>query len=87
MVMPKHLAVAAGALLLSMSAAAACDDFAEEMAMAAAVNVAEQAKASQSRPEVVAATPALAEPTSVAAVDPKPDPAQGTEAQASMLRR
>jgi len=72
----KCLTAAAAALVLSVSATAACDDYSEEMAMAEAVKASQvaQSVATESAPTEQAATftPVPAQPTSLAAVEAKP---------------
>lgn len=74
-----RISAAVGALLLASGAAAACDDFDEEMAVQAARNAAklEQARtdAGQEAAVVAASAPAASQPTEVAAAEPEPAPA------------
>ena len=76
MTISKCLTAAAAALALSISAAAACDDYAEEMALAEAMKDSKlaQSTAAQPAPGAQASTPAStpAEPTNVAAAEAKP---------------
>ena len=68
----KCLTVAAAVLALSLSAAAACDDYADEMALAEAMQASKlaQSASAQPAPGMQAASPA-SEPTSVAAAETK----------------
>ena len=76
MTIARCLTAAAAALVLSISAAAACDDYADEMALAEAMKDSKlaQSTAAQPAPATQASTSAAAqiEPTSVAAVEAKP---------------
>ena len=76
MAIAKGLTAAVAALALSISAAAACDDYDDEMAVAEAVNALKLAQSAipQQAPSVQTASPTStqAEPTSVAAADAKP---------------
>jgi hypothetical protein len=78
-----RISAAVGALLLVSGAAAACDDFDEEMAVQAARNAAklEQARtdAGQEATVVAASAPAPSQPTEVAA-EPHAAPAPTTSA-------
>ena len=77
MAMPKFVAVAA-VLLLSISGATACDDYPEEMALAAAQRAAEMAKAAtaQQAPAAQLDTPAPSQPAAAGAAAVEPAPAQ-----------
>jgi hypothetical protein len=72
----KCLTGAAAILVLSISAAVACDDYAEEMAVAEAMKASQQAQtadAQQAHGTQTAAPASVAtEPTSVAAIAAKP---------------
>jgi hypothetical protein len=76
------LTVASAMLALSMSAATACDDYEEEMALAEAMKASKLAQTTeQPSPSSTQATaPSPAEPTSVAAVA-APDPNTSTRNQ------
>jgi hypothetical protein len=77
----KGLAVSA-VLVLSISGAAACDDYEDQMALAAAIDAAKLAKAQSSQPamaaDAAAQTASPLEGTSLASVDAKPTPATDT---------
>lgn len=79
-----RISAAVGALLLVSGAAAACDDFDEEMAVQAARSAAklEQARtdAEQEATVVAASAPAPSPPAEVAAVEPHAAPASTTSA-------
>jgi len=77
MAMPKCLAAAA-ALLLSISGVTACDDYPDEMALAAAQRAAELAKsaAAQQVPAAQLDTPAPSQPAAAGAAAVEPAPAQ-----------
>ena len=72
----KCLTAAAAALALSISAAAACDDYADEMALAEAMKDSKLAQSTAAEPafstQASTAASAQAKPTSVAAVEAKP---------------
>ena len=75
MTISRCLTAAAAALVLSISPVAACDDYAEEMALAEAIKASKLAQAAaEVSPASQASTsaPAQTEPTSVAAVEAKP---------------
>ena len=80
-----RISAAVGALLLVSGAAAACDDFDEEMAVQAARNAAklEQARtdAGQEAAVVAASAPGPSQPAEVAAVEPHAAPAPATSAE------
>jgi hypothetical protein len=65
------LTVVAAAFAMSLSAGAACDDYAEEMALAEAMKAAQSAQsaAAQAAPATQAPAPAATESTSVASAD------------------
>ena len=69
----KCLTAAAATLALSISAATACDDFDDEMALAEAVQASKLAQpaSAQPAPGVQTATSPASEPTSVAAAETK----------------
>ena len=68
----KCLTVAAAVLALSISAAAACDDYADEMALAEAVQASKLAQPASAQPAPGAqATSPASGPTSVAAAETK----------------
>jgi hypothetical protein len=77
-----RISAAVGALLLVSGAAAACDDFDEEMAVQAARSAAklEQARtnAGQEAAVVTASAPAPSQPAEIAAVEPDAAPASTT---------
>ena len=77
MAMPKCL-TATAAVLLSISGAVACDDYPEEMALAAAQHAAELAKAAtaQQAPAAQLGTPAPSQPAAVRAAAVESAPAQ-----------
>ena len=90
MAMPKCLTTTA-VLLLSISGAIACDDYPEEMAVAAAQRAAELAKAAtaQQAPAAQLGTPAPNQPAAagVAAVEPAPAQPQTTANLVGALRQ
>src|SRR5262245_7272418 len=67
---------AAAALALSVSGAAACDDYEEEMALAAAIDAAKLAKAQASQPpitaDVASPAPGPSDVANLASADAKP---------------
>jgi hypothetical protein len=77
MAMPKFVAAAA-VLLLSISGATACDDYPEEMALAAAQRAAELAKsaAAQQAPAAQLGAPAPSQPAAAVATAVESTPAQ-----------
>ena len=77
MAMPKCL-TATAVLLLSISGAIACDDYPEEMALAAAQRAAELAKAAtaQQAPAAQLGTPAPSQPAVAGAAAVEPTSAQ-----------
>jgi hypothetical protein len=89
MAMPKCL-MAAAVLLLSMSAATACDDYPEEMALAAAQRDAELAKSAtaQQAPAAQVATATPSQPAAgTDAVEPAPAQPQTTANLGRALRQ
>jgi hypothetical protein len=90
MAIPKSL-TAAAVFLLSISGATACDDYAEEMALAAAQRDAELAKSATAQQEpagqVATATPSQSAATGTAAIEPKPAQPQATAKLAGALRQ
>jgi hypothetical protein len=87
MAMPKCL-TATAVLLLSISGAIACDDYPEEMALAAAQRAAELAKAAtaQQAPAAQLGTPAPSQPAVAAAAEPTLEQRQTTAGLAGALR-
>ena len=84
-------ATAAAVLLLSISGASACDDYADELAMAEAQSAAKLAQSATSPPPPTAqvATPATGQPqpTGLAATEPKPAQPQTTATLAGTVRQ
>jgi hypothetical protein len=89
MAMPRCL-TAAMVLLLSISGAAACDDYPDEMALAAAQRDAEQARSAtaQQDPAAQVATATPSQPAAgAAAVEPTPAQPQTTANLTGALRQ
>jgi hypothetical protein len=80
-------AAATAVLAVSISGAAACDDFDEQLAVTAALEAVKQAQ-TQAQP-AQAATPSAnpAEPTNVAAAEAKPAPTEPGSTAATTVRQ